>query len=187
MSARKSERFADWVLFGPDANVRVEGTLPLTLPTGRKVDVKRRLMGFEQWKGVKPKLPRIWSSKGYLNHSGEPLFAELVILRMLEKEGWEGVWVNNFKKQFLKGLPEISQPCQLPDTPHAVFREIERKNGGRRGCWDVFAWRRDEVVFAEAKRMEKDHIRESQRAWLDAALEVGIPLSAFLIVEWKLM
>ena len=86
-----------------------------------------------------------------------------------------------------RALPEISQPCQLPDTPHAVFREIERKNGGRRGCWDVFAWRRDEVVFAEAKRMEKDRIRESQRAWLDAALEVGIPLSAFLIVEWKLM
>src|SRR5881628_3395268 len=38
MSAPNSERFGDWVLFGPDANVRVEGTLPLTLPSGRKVE-----------------------------------------------------------------------------------------------------------------------------------------------------
>jgi hypothetical protein len=133
------------VLFGPHANVQIEGTLPLTLPSGRKVEVKLRLMGFEEWNGAKPDLPRLWSSKGYLNHEGKPLFAELVILRMLEK------------------------------------------NGGRRGCWDVFAWRATDFVFAEAKLTDRDKIRESQRAWLDFALQVGLLPSAFLIIECYLM
>jgi len=174
------------VLFGPHANVQIEGTLPLTLPSGSKVEAKRRLMGFEGWKGAEPELPRIWSSKGYLSHDGKPLFAELVILRMLEKDGWEGVWVNNFSRQFLKGLPKDTSPCKLPAHAQRMFDRIVEKNGGRRGCWDVFAWRGKAFAFAEAKTGQ-DRIRESQRAWLDSALQVGLTLSAFLVVEWHLV
>lgn len=108
-----SQRFADWILLGPDANVRMEGTLSLVLPSGRKVDVRRQLLGFEKWKGKKPDLPRIWSSKGYLDHKGEPLFAELMILRALQRDRWEGVWVNNFSRTFQKGLPKLSPECDL--------------------------------------------------------------------------
>jgi len=144
-------------------------------------------LGFEAWKGKKPGRPRIWSGKGYLNHKGEPLFAELVILRTLEQEGWEGVWVNNFSRTFQKGLPKVSRVYDLPVKVRKVFEQIENRNGGRGGCWDVFAWRKGEVMFAEAKRSRRDAIRPKQRAWLQAALEVGIPLSSFIIMEWTLI
>ncbi len=105
--------------------------------------------------------------------------------RMLEKEGWEGVWVNNVANQFLIGLPKFTQPVPLPSVRNRTLARIVTKNrGSRRGCWDVFAWRGRHVLFAEAKRKDKDHIRETQRAWLQAALAARIPLSSFLVVEW---
>ena len=182
-----SERFSDWVLWGPDANVRIHGTLSLPLPSGRVVEVRRRLVKFKPWAGATPKLPEVWTSKCFADVNGEPLLAELAILHLVEREGWTGVWVNNFTKQFLKGLPKLTQPCSLPSEPLAVFQDIEQRNGGRGGCWDVFAWRGDQVLFAEAKRMKKDAIRKSQLKWLEAGLQAGVPLDAFLVVEWDLM
>ena len=183
----RSERFGDWVLFGPGANVQIEGTLSLTLPAGNVVQVRRRLVKFEPWRGPIPEIPRIWTSKGFVYVRGGPLLAELAILGLLEKDGWSGVWVNNFSTNFLKGLPGLSEPSTVPGQPLAVFEKIKRRNGRRRGCWDVFAWRAGEVLFAEAKRMDKDKIQKSQIEWLDAALNVGIPLEAFLVVEWDFM
>ena len=43
----------------------------------------------------------------------------------------------------------------------------------------------DEVAFAESKRRGSDKLRLSQVRWLQAALEAGIPLECFLIVEWS--
>lgn len=50
----------------------------------------------------------------------------------------------------------------------------------------MYAWRGapDEVVFAESKRRGSDKLRASQLRWLQIALEAGIPLEYFLIVEW---
>jgi len=158
----------------------------LKLPSGNEVEVTRRLVAFEEWKGDRPNLPRIWSRKGYLNYEGEALFAELVIRRMLEKEGWESVWVNNFgRKEFLKGLPR-TRSFGLSLHAQETFDRIVERNGGRQGCWDVFAFRDGQKVFVEAKRARKDHIKKSQRAWLEAARDVGVPLDAFSVVEWDL-
>jgi hypothetical protein len=50
----------------------------------------------------------------------------------------------------------------------------------------VFCWRDGAVIFAEAKRKGRDRIRTTQRRWLEASLDAGIPLDSFLIVEWQL-
>jgi hypothetical protein len=50
----------------------------------------------------------------------------------------------------------------------------------------VFAWRDKEILFVEAKKQGRDSLQESQHGWLEAALEEGVPLSSFLIVEWDL-
>jgi hypothetical protein len=50
----------------------------------------------------------------------------------------------------------------------------------------VFAWRGTKILFAEAKKQRKDFLRGSQHGWLEAALDEGVPLSSFLIVEWAL-
>jgi hypothetical protein len=40
------------------------------------------------------------------------------------------------------------------------------------------------VLFAEAKHGGKDALRPSQKAWIEAALNEGVPLESLLVVEW---
>ena len=75
----------------------------------------------------------------------------------------------------------------LPRRPAAALEAIRAVAAKQARCWDVFCWRDDgAIVFAEAKRSGKDRIRESQVAWLRAALQAGWEASDFLIVQWSL-
>ncbi len=71
-----------------------------------------------------------------------------------------------------------------PVRPDEVFNAVARIHGKATGCWDVLAWRKNEVRFVESKWQGKDSIRASQLAWLEAALKAGINITAFEIWEW---
>jgi hypothetical protein len=78
------------------------------------------------------------------------------------------------------------QVTELSSPASALFRQIETRTAGRGGgCWDVFAWRGDEFLFIESKQRGRDQLQLTQRAWLENALEEGVPLSSFAIVEWR--
>ena len=66
------------------------------------------------------------------------------------------------------------------------MERIRRAAGSKPGCWDVFCWKGDMTLFAEAKRRGRDQIRDTQKRWLAAALDMGVPLESLLIVEWSL-
>ncbi len=83
-------------------------------------------------------------------------------------------------------MPGLTAPAELPVEHRARFDAIAEENGGTRGCWDVYAWYDDDVLFAEAKRRGRDRLRPSQHQWLAAALRAGVPLDAFIVVEWNL-
>lgn len=53
------------------------------------------------------------------------------------------------------------------------------------GCWDVVAWKNDNIIFAESKRMKKDSIRKTQNNWLEAGLKNGLSESNFLVIQWN--
>lgn len=62
---------------------------------------------------------------------------------------------------------------------------IAETNGNSyKGCWDVLVWNGERTVFYELKRSKKDRIKATQLRWLRAALEVGLALEDFVIVEW---
>jgi hypothetical protein len=63
------------------------------LPSGREEALPEATPRFPRWTGEFP-----WSTYGgkpILDLDGEPLYAEFVILRLLDAEGWRGVWVNS--------------------------------------------------------------------------------------------
>jgi hypothetical protein len=60
-----------------------------------------------------------------------------------------------------------------------------RSKAPRARCWDIVAWLNKEILFCESKRSGHDSIRDSQLAWLEAALNEGMGVSQFLIVEWS--
>ena len=146
------------------------GVESFSLPSGRVVNVPKFLMRFREWarkneKGTPLNLEGrpidTYHRKPVLDYRGEPVFAELAILRLLESEGWEGRWVDSFGGvKFRTGL--LDRPlCVLPAGPKALFDKIASAKGSRGGCWDVFAWRGKEFLFAEAKRVKEDKIRDA--------------------------
>ena len=163
--------------------------LPVELrPTGtEQIDLSDDLLAllpkatptFTPWKG--PPLADDYGGKQVLDLDGEPLFAELVILRLFQRAGWDGVWVDTYRKRHLVGLEE---EATLPGRITDLMGSIARRAGSRSGCFDVVAWTGESIVFAESKRSGRDRLRDTQRFWLRAALDVLPGPEALLVVEW---
>ena len=135
---------------------------------------------FPLWPG--PPLADTYGHKPVLVFEEKPTFAELVILGTFKADGWDGVWVDCYRRKYRKEWPSDGE--EMPEEREAVLKRIRDRVGGWGGCFDVFCWRSDQVCFIEAKRHGKDHIRPSQRRWLEAAIQCGVDSTAFLIVEW---
>jgi hypothetical protein len=157
-------------------------TTKITFPLddGRQVEVQKATPCFKRWHGELPF--DTYGGKAVLDHAGEPLFAELVILRQLQGAGWEGVWVDTYSRRFLVAPGTVGV---VADNALRRLEAIYDRAGSRHGCFDVLAWNGTDLLFSEAKRGKKDPIRPSQRTWLTAALDLRIPLSSFLVVEWS--
>ena len=126
-----------------------------------------------------------FGGKAVLNFFDEPMFAELAILGALRKAGWDGVWVDTFRRKFRQAFDPHC--CDLPSHAQRLYNRIRDANASKRsGCFDVFAWNDGRYLFVESKRKSKDSIRETQKAWIQAALNVGVAIDSLLICEWEL-
>lgn len=157
----------------------------LTLSSGKKILVKKYFLIFQPWKG-KP-IENSYGNKTIINWEEEPVFAELAILRLFKENGWNGVWVDSYRRNFRIGLPDIVDPVQLPVDKQKLIDSIKAKTGVSGGCWDVFVWKGRKVLFVELKRQKKDKLQDSQLQWLGASIGVGLRPSDFAIIEWDLL
>ena len=160
----------------------------LDLPSGQRVGVPTYAPRFLLWSGPSAPDPLRKGINSMLDFAGVPLYAELAIVRLFEREGWKAVWANSYsvKRGFWRDLPGTAEPYDLPTEQRSLLDRISWRTGFPVGCWDVFAWRDEEVAFAEAKRTKRDRPTVSQRRWLEESLREQIPLSAFFFVEWDL-
>ena len=125
----------------------------------------------------------------------EILFGELAILRYLEKDDWEGVWVDSFhssKNQdvFWSAMPPEGKAPSFPSRVQERFNEIKSKNNGRiSGFFDVFAWKnegqnyKDDYVFIEYKG-RGDSPNDNEDPWVDAATSAGVEPNQLFIVHY---
>jgi len=164
------------------AAVAANETQDISLPSGKSIAIRKYCVLLDAWSG--PPIHDTYGGKTVINLNGEALFAELVILRLVENDGWDGLWVDNYRNRFRYSMKEESGT--LPPWVNARYEEIVAANGSKSGCWDLLAWRGDSVLFVECKRKGKDRIQSSQERWLGAALEVGVTADSFLICEWDL-
>jgi hypothetical protein len=163
------------------ASLQPTTTEPMTLPSGRSVAIPKATPTFPLWRGDPVET---YGRKTVLDFNGRPAFAELAILWTLQSEGWQGVWVDSFRRAFRTGY--WSSPLQkfLPQRPSSLSEEIWNLAKGRSGVWDVFCWQGGRVLFSESKKAGRDRIRASQRLFAESALNMGLPLDSFLFVEW---
>ncbi len=154
----------------------------IQLPSGQIVKIPKAQPIFKPWTGQP--VAENYGGKAVLDFYGEPQFAELGILRIFERAGWQGVWIDTFRRKYrTRYWPKDEVP--LPRDRAFLLESIFKAAGSRAGCFDVFCWNGPKFVFAESKRAGKDKIRESQKRWIQAALACGVPADSLLIVEWK--
>jgi hypothetical protein len=164
-------------IFEPTSTERFE------LANGDVVAVPKATPRFARWSGAAP--GSSFGNKPILEWRGRPVFAELAILRAWEAEGWQGVWVDSFGKRLLSEYWPQPVVAAVPPTQRRLLDALAPR-GSPAKSWDVLCWRGEEVVFCESKLLKRDHIRDTQRAWLEAGLRYGLPSHAFLVVEWSL-
>jgi hypothetical protein len=158
--------------------------IKLLLPCGKAVSIPMCFHRFELWRGSP--IADTYGGKAVLDVNGEPVFAELAILRLIQESGWEGVWIDTYRKKLRQSMP----PHSRGDLPSHVQSFLDRANAGRKwrsGCPDVFAWKGSRYLFVEAKRKGKDRIGKKQKAWIESALDSDVPLESLLIFEWDIL
>lgn len=153
----------------------------IALFSGREITVAKAMPLFRKWAGSVP--DDTFNGKPLLELNGEMVFAELAILRSFQGAGWDGRWIDSFHQRHLIGYwpTPISEP--LPKKQQSILDHISAKTGGSGGCFDVFCWRGEDLLFAESKW--RDRLLPTQIRWLEAALDIGIPIESFLIVQWR--
>jgi hypothetical protein len=112
------------------------------------------------------------------------MFAELAILKLFQKDGWDGVWVDTFSRKDRTAWGETGV-VRLSSDRLETLKTIHRRAGSAHGCFDVYCWRDDLILFAESKRASKDHVKDTQLRWLEAALQARFEPTSFLVVEWS--
>jgi hypothetical protein len=157
--------------------------MPLLLPSGRQILVPTCRPLFHLWTG-----PSVnsYGGKPVLNYGGKPLFAELVVLNMLTDAGWEGFWTDSYRRRYRIGMRDdevivaVSLQSSLPFEKHpAGFQKFG-------GCWDVVAWKGENLLFCECKRSKRDVLQKTQFQWVEDRLSEGATIENFRIVEWSL-
>src|SRR5260221_13998823 len=66
------------------------------LPTGQIVEIPTLSRGEQRWAGPVPESFSSVPNKPTLQFDGQPVWAELILLRFLEGDGWRGAWVKNW-------------------------------------------------------------------------------------------
>lgn len=164
----------------PDA-LRPVATETVPLAAGYRVTLPKATPRFRRWTGAPPGGTESHTPLVALN--GEPLVAELAILRLFQAAGWEGAWIDPYHGKRKVGFTEC---VRLPVPKEALLQAIYQAANDRAGCFDVFCWQNGKVLFAEARHQGGDPIQPTQRRWLAAALQTGLRPDAFLLVEWAL-
>lgn len=160
---------------------KVDGEI-FSLSSGEQISIQKYFLIFTQWKGAS--IPNTYNNKPVIDWNGEPVFAELAVLRLFQSHGWEGVWVDSYRRNYRVGLPDVIEPIELPEKQKQLIESIRTKTGRSGGCWDVFVWKGDTMLFIELKRQRKDTIRETQIQWLEKSLDYGLMTKNFAFIEW---
>jgi hypothetical protein len=124
-------------------------------------------------------------NKPTLLFEGTATWAEIVIIRLLERAGWEARWLKNWIGG-RETCVSVGEARPLPDVIAAKLSSIDTRSGITTGggAWDVLAWRESEFLCIESKQhRSSDKLRLTQLLWLDAALSEGV--TRFAIVEYE--
>jgi hypothetical protein len=130
---------------------------------------------------------RAWSEKPLVALEKQAMFAEVAMLTLFRKSGWDGVWADIAHKKFFDKMPNQSKGVSLTTyISQALARIVEGNGQSRSGCWDLILWKNKAIVFVAAMPAPlTGGVGDSRARWLDAALHSGMSAGQFVVVEWE--
>ena len=157
------------------------------------IEIPRCTINLIKWDGEP--IHDTFGGKPLVSVENKPMFAELAIMTLFANDNWDTRWIEVYGKStpvFLsewkddKYKNQIHHPFDNKD-PETLLQDIASKNrNSYSGCWDILAFKDNNIVFAECKRRNRDKIRPSQINWLSAGLNSGLTKDNFLVVEWDM-
>jgi hypothetical protein len=156
------------------------------LPSRRELRLRRLAVRFGRAspEHLRPgTLAPSYVAKPLVTFQGAAMFGELAVLRWLERDGWQGVWVDTAHgRKFWREMPHRAAPVALPAAQRELYDAIVALNGGRAsGFFDVMALRDRQMVFVDYEAPGERPGR-TRAAWMDAALTAGISEHDLLLV-----
>ena len=124
-----------------------------------------------------------YGKKEIVSVEDKPTYAEFAALSLFRREGWNGMWVDGYRRKKWSGL---SEEARYPDSIDVLLDSLRSITGRRGGVFDLILWRGKTILFIELKRSKRDQIRANQVDWVRAALSSGVDLRCFAILEWQL-
>lgn len=108
---------------------------------------------------------------------------EIAVLRALEADGWEGVWVCTFGGLKFWRSSMQGSPTTLPKGSAALFNRIcEARGGTPAGFFDLMSWRDGHFLFVEYKG-KGDSSNSDEKLWISAARQAGVRDDQLVIVH----
>ena len=159
------------------------------------VKIPKCVVTFDKWLGEPIK--ETFGGKPIVAVDNKPMFAELAIMTLFIKSGWNARWVETYGKGNQEPIcltewkddkykNQIHKPIDNEAVNETLHRISKINSNTYAGCWDVVGWQSETILFAESKRNKKDSIRESQINWLSSGLKHGLSTNNFLMVQWDM-
>ncbi|HRH66497.1 MAG TPA: hypothetical protein PLU53_09390 [Bacteroidia bacterium] len=156
-------------------------------------EIPKCIVKFECWSGLP--INETFGGKPLVCVDNHPIFAELAIRKYFEIDGWDARWVETYGKvkpiymsewKDDKYKNQIHHPFSNNRIDNILANIAKENSNSYSGCWDIVAFKDDRIIFAEAKRANKDRIRATQTKWLAAGIRCGLKTEDFLVVQWDM-
>jgi hypothetical protein len=152
------------------------------LPSRSRVTVPVYVRDEIRWHGPLPALFGTVPNKQAFSVDSQPMYPELLVVRLLERAGWEAAWRKNWGG--IAYWRDIREPIVPPPLVTAIIEQVSRQ-AGHALPWDIVAWRGREIRLLVSRVEPGQRVSAYLASWLDAALRMGIPLGCFAIVEHR--
>jgi hypothetical protein len=162
------------------------------LPRRGEVPIARFAVQFNASpKPVATGFQQAWASKPQVSCDGQAMFAEIAVLSLFQKEGWDGVWVDAQRRRYFSRMPTLSKGVTLDAYVAQLLARVASAGGGTgAACWELILWHGRSVFFAAVRDASSlaeggPLLRKGEVAWLESALRSGLAPQQFVVVEWS--
>ncbi len=158
-------------------------SIEVTLPHDRRpVSVQSYVRHEIPWQGELPSGFGIVPNKPAYTLDGAAYYPELLIVRLLEADGWHAAWRKTWSGEaYWRALRE---PVEPPEAVLSVIGQVS-DHAGHTGQWDILAWRGRQLRVLSSRPAGGQLVSAYQAEWLSVALRMGMPLSWFTVVEHR--